>query len=428
MQRGSIWLGGTGFLLLGYFLGHATGGPTELAFPDPEEARDAAQMERAVDEALVEPRAFPRAGRLIRLFEGLSTDNVQGAARSVAARAGGWDPVDLQLFLTAWVHLDPLGAVREVEGWPIRSRRELGLKIVVREWAASGRGLEAAGYLQSISDPETFAVAAGPLVRGWALAGETQSALGLAHRLWNTGQKLDVVDGFVRGTIHAKGPDAALSMVSEIDPFGEGAGEFEYRLARVTLNLAGREDPPAAAEAYAELTQAGTPDWLAGSLDRMASLLRNEDPLAALEWLLQREASAERKKSLSETMATWAIRDFETAWNWFETERGPFDGTSELEPVTSTLLSGLIRKMARTRPAEAAQWVSRLDDPSDRQKMMIRVAHFWAKEDPTAAGAWIEGLGLPSAQTRQLEEAAERGVRNAAAGQETIRESPATDQ
>ena len=111
-------------------------------------------MEQEVAEALREVRAFPRTSRLIRLFEELTTENVAGAARAVGARTGAYDPVDLQLFLTAWAHLDPLAALREIQSWPIQARRNVGLRTVIREWAASGLTLEAGSFYDTLTDAE----------------------------------------------------------------------------------------------------------------------------------------------------------------------------------------------------------------------------------------------------------------------------------
>ncbi len=387
-----MWIAGVGLLLLGYFLGQAVG-PRPVEFPDRAEVRSETEMERAVNAALVMPRAFPRAVTLVRLFEGLTHENANGAARAVGGHAGRWDPIDLQLFLTAWVHIDPVAAMREVESWPIRSRRETGIIITIREWAASGHWIEAADYFQTISDPDLRGMAAGPLVRGWALAGDLDGALGLAHRLWSTEERVDVVDGFVRGVLHVEGPQGALAIARRIDP--HESSEFEQRLARVTLNLAGREDIAAAASVYTEYVASGSPEWLGGMLDLLARLWRSHDPRATLVWLLDLEESAERNVSLKEALGTWAIRDFDAAERWFENARGPFEGEGPLNTTDSALLVGLVRTMARIRPAEAAGWCARIQPGPDRELMLERIANFWIREDPEAASRWIEGPSVP---------------------------------
>jgi hypothetical protein len=409
MERRWLFVGGTGLLLIGYFLGQSAG-PTVVRFPDPGQARDAQEMERAVGEALKEPLAFPRSSALIRLFEGLSIENVEGASRAISARAGRWDPVDLQLFLAAWAQLDPASAVRTVERWPIKSRRHIGLKIAVREWAASGRAIEAVTYVQSIQDPLMQAMASGPLVRGWALGGDTAGAVALAHRLWTRGEKLDVVDGLIRGVLQVQGPEGALELMSSIDPMGPGAGGFEHRLASVTLNLVGRENPQAAAAAYAELVTDGRPAWLEGSLNRLAGLWRNEDPQGSLEWVLVQEPSPERSKALKETLGTWANRDFDAAWAWFETNRSPLPEAGGLFSDNASLLTGLVRRMARDQPPEAARWAIRLPEGPDRTASIRRIAHFWAREDARKARSWLEGLGLPQSQLVELRAVVERGA------------------
>ena len=392
---------GVGLLVAGYFLGR-TIGPPPLEFPDRGEIRSAAEMEFAVDAALRMPRAFARTVTLVRLFEGLNAENVEGASRAVSGRAGRWDPIDLQLFLTAWVNLDPRAAMQEVESWPIRSRRELGVKITMREWAASGAWLEAVDYLQTSLDPSARGVGAGPLVRGWALGGDFEGALNLAQRLWQSEDRVDVVDGYVRGVLHVGGPEAALDIAGRVDRKTES--EFEQRLVRVTLDLVVREDPTAAAHVYDEFVAEGTPEWLSGMLPRLAGIWRNKDSKAALTWLLGLERSKTGDEVITRTMADWGIRDFGEAWGWFEAEHGSYDSEGLLSSTDCLLLSGLLPKMARTRPAQASDWVMRLQPGSDREGMLKRVARFWAREDSEAVGRWIEGLSVSSADRDQLRE------------------------
>ncbi|MBK7948533.1 MAG: hypothetical protein IPK00_07250 [Deltaproteobacteria bacterium] len=404
----SGWLVAAAVALVAFYVGKGLG-PAPIGFPDPSDARDAAAMEAAVAEALAEPRAFPRTSALIRLFEGLTTENVEGAARAVEARAGEYDPVDLQLFLTAWTHLDPSAAMRAVQGWPIRSRRELGIRIVMREWAASGRQIEAGAYFDTLTDPDQRELAAGPLVRGWALAGDAEGALGLALRFWEADGRRDVIDALIRGVLHTRGADGTFELARRVDP--KTGGEFAQRVAQTALNLAGRSDPRAAAAYYDELAgTAPAAPWLVSNLPRIAGLLRNESPELALDWLLPKAPGPERTRGLMETAGTWAKLDFDAAWAWFEQHaESARDAQAELSPTDSAVLAGLVRRMARIRPVQAAPWALRLRPESDRVEMLRRVAYFWSASDAPAADAWIAGLALDANDLARIREGAEWG-------------------
>jgi len=388
-----------------FWAGRATA-PTKVAFPDADAAPDAERMERAVGEALREPRAFPRASVLIRLFETLSTANVEGASRAVGARAGDYDPVDLQLFLTAWAHLDPTSALREIQAWPIQARRNFGLRTVIREWAASGQTLAAGQFYDTLTDPEQRSVAAGPLVRGWALSGDVDGAVRLARRFWEDAGRRDVFDPLVRGILHGSGADGTIDVARTIAR--EGPPAFAQRFTRVALNLAGREDPAAAAAFYDEVVERrAEPRWLEGSLVRLAGLMRNDDPESALVWLLPQAEGPARDRALMETMGTWAIRDFDAAKAWLA---GRSEGVLEPEAgapsaTDSALLSGLVRRMARIRPEQAAPLSTRVRPEHDRAGMVRRVAYFWAMRDADAAERWIAGLPLPEGELAGAREA-----------------------
>ena len=388
MNRSS-WLSTAAAALVAFYLGK-TLGPAQIGFPDPDEARTADEMESEVAQALAEPRAFVRASALIRLFEGLTNENVSGAAHAVDSQASENDPVDLQMFLTAWTQLDPVAAMREVQGSTIQSRRELGLRVVMREWAASGDTLAAGNYFDTLTDPDQRRVVAGPLVRGWALSGDAPGALALARRLFEVHPRWDVIDGLVRGILHAQGADSALRMAWTLDPQSDPqkGGEFAQKVILTTLDLAGRDDPKAAAAVYEEFAGAAAPPaWLAPSLGPLAVQIGHLNPAAAAEWLLPMPEGPERSRALTEAMGSWADHDFDAAWAWFE-KKSPStpDPKSELSPTESDLLAGLLRRMARIRPADAARWSTRLRPESNRIETFRRVAYFWSATDARSAG------------------------------------------
>ncbi len=388
-------------ILIGFAIGRALSTQT-IDFPDPGQTRSATEMQAAVAEVLSHPLASVRASSLARLFEGMTPENVSGAARAVSERAGRWDPIDLQIFLASWVRVSPRAALDEIQQWPIQSRREIGLRIAIREWAAGGGWLDAAEYIQSAPAPELRTVTMGPLVRGWALSGDFLGAERQARRFFEAADRADVVDGLVRGVLHVGGPEAVLEVararpVALDDP-------FDRRVARVSLDLVVREDPAGAAAYYAELTRDGIPEWLLPTIPRMAEIWRNRDPEGALEWLLSVASAPERDQAVGRTMADWAIRDLSAAVEWLETYLAGValaDG-ARLAPPDSLLVAGVLPKLSRVRPEDAAAWVVLLPDGPGRDALMHRVARQWSVADPAAADGWISRLDVTEAQRAAL--------------------------
>lgn len=390
-------------MLIGFALGRALGTET-VELPEPDRVRSAAEMEAAVEEVLAHPLASVRAMVLSRLFEGMTAENAPGAARAVSGRAGRWDPIDMQIFLASWVRVAPRAALAEVESWPIQTRRELGLRIAIREWAATGGWLDAAEYVQSAVDPEVRA-AVGPLVRGWALSGDFRGAERQARRLFEAADRADVVDGLVRGILHVGGPEAVLQVARD-RPASAMDDPFDQRLARVSLDLSVREDARAAAAFFGELSQGGTPEWLQPTIPRLAEIWRNQDPQAALEWLMSLDDSSTRDQAVGRTMADWAIRDLDAALEWLDAHLAGLDPVAgeRLAPPHSLLVAGVVPKLSRVRPEVAAERVVLLPDGPGRLALMRRVARQWSVTDPVAADAWISGLDLTEAQRAQLRE------------------------
>lgn len=385
-------------------------GPAPVEFPSVEEARSETAMFEAVEDALREPRGFVRAATLTRLFEGLSPANLPGARRAIAARSAQSDPVDLQIFVSAWIQIEPEVAAREILSWPVKSRRQIAFNGAIREWAANGEGIAAANFVQQLEDLETRKAVLGPLVRGWALSGDVQGAVSLAERLWHEEDR-DVVDGFMRGLLHVAGPESTLDLVKQV--LSRGQDPFQQRFVRVGLSLAGRESPEVAGELLSGAAEDGVlPEWLAPQLDETAKVWRATAPRETVEWLLDFAPGPIRNRALNESAGFWAVLDFESAWQWFQDERPAVRGTDELDGTDSALLAGLIRKLARLRPPEAAEWLPRLREGPLRDAMARRIAFFWGAQDQSAASAWIDGLALSEKVSAPLREAVKRGVRS----------------
>ncbi|MFP8871259.1 MAG: hypothetical protein VCB43_07440 [Myxococcota bacterium] len=398
------WLIGCGFLA-GLGVGFAA-----LHMPNSESHRDQAAMKQSVAAALEIPSAFKRADLLYQTFSVLDAENVRGAEQAMRASAESLNAVDLQVFLSAWTEIDGLAAMSAASAWPSEAGRKVGMRIVMREWAASGHAIEAGDYYHTVQNVDAKSMLAGPLARGWALSGDVDGAQFRVRLMWEQGEPPNTVDGFVRGALHAEGAEALIERVVSLDP--DQGGEFEQRLTRVALNLAARENPLAASQAYADLEKSLTSDWLHGALLNIARPWSETEPAAALEWLISRTPSPERTLALKEIIRGWAIVDLGAAWQWWSTRTDWPQALPGEEPSRSIVLTALLRRMAKVQPHEAARWVHEVEKAGPRQTLLLRIAHFWALRDATEAKNWIGDLTLPDDQAAQAMDAIGRASGN----------------
>lgn len=415
-------LAATGLLAMGFALGLGSARWTQPAMY-PDEDRNASEMETAVRSAMAETSAFDRSRALTRLFSGLDASNVPGAVQGMWTRSEYLDPIDLQLLLSAWTRFDAAAAMHEARNWPSKEGGEIGMRIVMREWAASGRAIEAADYYQNIEDAEVRSIVAGPLIRGWALSGDFDDALRGLRLLMEQGAPVGTVDGFVRGALNSIGPAELIERVVALER--NQGGEFEHRLTRLSLNLGARANPIAASSAYASLEGDQAPGWLLGALPEISSPWADTEPAAAVEWLLERADSPERTVAIKAVLRGWASRDLEAAWSWWSAAANArTEDSDEGRELRGVLLVPLLFRMAEVRPSEAAKWVEEVEPSVLREKLILRVAHYWAYSDQLEAEQWVESLGLSGPLAEKAAEAVARGAEKSARFEEGTHGTP----
>lgn len=338
------WPAAAGGLLAigGFALGQWSAAVDSIPHDVAAEDITAEQMEAALDHVIRVPLAFERSQELIRLLERLTPENLDGALRVVAETRELWDPVDLQLLTSAWTGMDPIGAANETQTWTPEYRRDVAFRLVIREWAAGDRQLEAVDYVQTLTDEHLYALAAGPLVRGWALSGDPDYALEMAKRLWDSRSRLDVVDGYCRGLVQAEGPEALLELLRGLDPALEGP--FEQRLARVGMMILATHRPEASGMLLSEFLPEGEDEerqvFFSPVVPRVTASWQEQEFVAPADWLVTLPPIRVRNSALAGLLRDWRLMAPEEMEQWLD--------ASSLD---ATLKADLRRALARHEAA-----------------------------------------------------------------------------
>ena len=161
--------------------------------------------------------------------------------------------------------------------------------------------------------------------------------------------------------------------------WGPGAHFLEHML----LTRWTQEDPNAALAGLEELP----PEERGGAATHILSSIASVDPQMAAQWLAEPD-NLTNQDSIGETLATliareWAHQDSAAAEQWAQSlsknqRRGAMNG------IIDTLLS--------TDPGAAANFVTNMDDSSERRSAADKVAEAWAQRDPLLAIEWAQGL------------------------------------
>jgi hypothetical protein len=125
-----------------------------------------------------------------------------------------------------------------------------------------------------------------------------------------------------------------------------------------------------------------TPEAKAAMLRPLSLEIGKDDPRDGIDWLATQPASSDRTKAIAQNLVDWLGRDSEAASLWLR-EQSPGDERDSLVRAFSTVAVGL-------DPPTAIQWAATIDDATMRDSALHRNFEYWWRQDPRAAGAWLD--------------------------------------
>ena len=134
-------------------------------------------------------------------------------------------------------------------------------------------------------------------------------------------------------------------------------------------------------------------------LERQCLALAEHDPLAAMEFALKHNLTADDPGLLTSLLMQWASRDFDAAYEWTKAQ--------EAGAWRDNTLAHLAYLRAQTEPLSAARLViADISAGPARDEAIISVVHQWALRDPEAAGLWAGSLADETLRRRASAEVA----------------------
>jgi hypothetical protein len=175
-------------------------------------------------------------------------------------------------------------------------------------------------------------------------------------------------------------PRAALTQAQQVKmPLGLGAihaavrGFVESDPARACAMLAA---PPAADQGAILRVKTFRDGQLAEALLNWSE----QDPQAAIEFLLQLPPGDLGPRTVTDVTTAWARQDPVVALGWASQLANPL--------LRADATRGAVSAWTETEPAAAASYVSSLPPGFQRDMLTETVVHDWVQQDPSAAASW----------------------------------------
>jgi hypothetical protein len=165
-----------------------------------------------------------------------------------------------------------------------------------------------------------------------------------------------------------------------------------------------------------------------GSMTRVAGQLAQSDPKGTADWLLANPGDA-TKRSLDDVFGTWAAANRDAAVAYFQALptgeersnalRGVISAVASqdaaaaakiLDRYTGDVTDGTIQSFVwhsfGSDPALAMNYIGRLADAGNQERMYNRTLENWLSRDPAAAQAWMQRNTLPENVLRNIQKQA----------------------
>jgi hypothetical protein len=288
---------------------------------------------------------------------------------------------EYSMLLTAWAKKDPLQALAYAEA---HTGNRFARNTILTTWAAS--------------DPDAA-------IR-WAQE----------HHKGEEDEGNPWMIGVIQG-IAASDPIRASQLLAEM-PFSEERGEAMAALLPHLL-----AQGPQAAQAWAESIK--DEQLKQGAISRIAETLAAKDPAGTAEWLTRHPGEA-AERSMDNVISAWMEQDKDSAIAYY---KGLPSG-----PARSNALRGVANSMAMNDPRAAADfldqnavdaddrvyqqfawhsfgqapdlaanYIGKIADPREQERMYSRMLDGWLRRDFEAASSWINAATLPQNVQERLQ-------------------------
>jgi hypothetical protein len=338
-----------------------------------------------VRSALGEPDALARAAALVPALRDLREQDLEEVVSSYEASfgAGGGAGTSIQLLCEAWAHLDPVGALDRMHGWPAERRSE-AIPALLRAWAR--REPEAAR--QWAEDVVDGGEAMRAVLSGWAESGDPE--------MWDfvmelrPGMDRESASILLMQQVVARGGFDALLARVEALPDDAPRG-FKLAAYRTATGLVADHDPRLAL-AFVDRHRSGP--YHKGLLRRVAVRWVRHDAPRAMKELLDRPAGTERDWALREAYRRWLRADRDAALAWMPDAAARDRRFVPLCDVYALALAQSDPQRRGRSMARAARFAEAIADEEKRRETSVKLGVVWLHHEPDAAVAWLEAQGL----------------------------------
>jgi hypothetical protein len=231
------------------------------------------------------------------------------------------------------------------------------------------------------------------LVRGWYAANQPDEL-----REYLRGLQLDIVGqraiaAYVRVLIEDQGFEAAKRYAESI-PESERESGFKLTVFRRVADALSALDVDAA-KAWCEIHCDGPyGNNLRNIIARNWVYL---DAPAALLWLSGMPPGNERNLAVRVAFAQWTRVDREAALAWMATQTA-----GEPAPWLRATYPVYARAIAQDSPLDAIKWAEQIENPYERQEVLIGVVRAWRQLDEAAAESWMVQSSLSDEQREKV--------------------------
>ena len=366
------------------------------------EASGSAGMGPALRAALAEGSRLERFRVLTETLDGLEPGNLAEAVAVYDGELSGLGDCEIGIFVDAWARFDPLSAVEHVRGWPLMSKRKVGLERAIQSWALRHPEEARMAAEEIIADQPGFrSVLIENLGLGWTYSGHPGVVAFVGDLPTVLRSRANVA--MVGAQTRRLGAAGLLSWADEVLVELEGDREFQRGFFRRVAHAAGQREPERTAVWVGE--HAGSAYAYDGPRI-VGQHWVNRDPAAAFEWLSAGKADEETADAIRRVLTRWFEQDRPAAEDWLESAERTTLPDSALDYYAQDLVKRLEIEMA-------ISWAESIRDESLREASLGTVATPWYRREPAAAEAWL--------QQSSLSEEAREAVRHPPAEQKADR-------